>query len=180
MYRIILSALFHRNNMECCPIYSKFDFHSGKTKAIDALRIILVGRSWVLGQEGKKGLAFIFRNLFQKFGRTFNIKGIVFQRTTEAFGSLRVAVYVRKGLMSKIGVPSIKSAPEMWRIGPCSGWVSTASRRTEESPMGFGRKGERVAKTPMRVLPPRRGGRTVGDQLLRILSENPHMSHIWE
>ena len=30
--------------------------------------------------------------------------------------------------------------------------------------MGLGRKGDRVAKTPMRVLPPSRGGRTVGDQ----------------
>ena len=94
--KVYLEYLFHRNNMECCSIYSKFDLHSGKTKAIDALRIILVGRSWVLGQEGKKGLTFIFRNLFQKFIRTFNIKGIVFQRTAEAFGSLRVAVYVRK------------------------------------------------------------------------------------
>ena len=29
--------------------------------------------------------------------------------------------------------------------------------------MGFGRKGERLAKTPTRSLPPRRGGLTVGD-----------------
>ena len=33
--------------------------------------------------------------------------------------------------------------------------------------MGFGRKGERVANTPMRTLPPSRGGRTVGDQVSR-------------
>ena len=32
--------------------------------------------------------------------------------------------------------------------------------------MGLGRKGERVAKTPMRALPPSRGGRTVGGTLL--------------
>jgi len=30
--------------------------------------------------------------------------------------------------------------------------------------MGFGRKGDRVAKTPSRLLPPSRGGRTVGFQ----------------
>ena len=30
--------------------------------------------------------------------------------------------------------------------------------------MGLGRKGERVANTPMRWFPPSRGGRTVGDQ----------------
>ena len=35
--------------------------------------------------------------------------------------------------------------------------------------MGLGRNGERVANTPRRVLPPRRGGRTVGDQLLLLL-----------
>ena len=42
--------------------------------------------------------------------------------------------------------------------------------------MGFGRKGERVAKTPIRVLPPSRGGRTVGEVLrffLRGLPDGP-------
>ena len=39
-----------------------------------------------------------------------------------------------------------------------------ANSFTQERPMGLGRKGERVAKTPRRVLPPNRGGRTVGDQ----------------
>ena len=41
----------------------------------------------------------------------------------------------------------------------------------------FGRKGERVANTPMRVFPPRRGGRTVGDQSSRTLRENCQISH---
>ena len=45
--------------------------------------------------------------------------------------------------------------------------------------MGFGLNGERVANTPMRLLPPRRGGRTVGDQVSRWVSENPHMSQMW-
>ena len=43
--------------------------------------------------------------------------------------------------------------------------------------MGFGRNGERVAKTPMRVLPPSRGGRTVGEKPSRSLSENSQISH---
>ena len=38
--------------------------------------------------------------------------------------------------------------------------------------MGLGRNGERVANTPMRTLPPRRGGRTVGDQPSRSAREN--------
>jgi tRNA1(Val) A37 N6-methylase TrmN6 len=35
--------------------------------------------------------------------------------------------------------------------------------RLQDIPNEFGRKGERVAKTPIRVLPPNLGGRTVGD-----------------
>ena len=64
--------------------------------------------------------------------------------------------------MSKMGVLSRKSAPKMWTIGPfsvCSMWSSF----TQVSPSGFGRKGLRVAKTPTRSTPPKRGGRTVGD-----------------
>ena len=45
--------------------------------------------------------------------------------------------------------------------------------------MGLGRKGERVANTPMRVLPPRRGGRTVGDQPSRTAWENCQISQMW-
>ena len=43
--------------------------------------------------------------------------------------------------------------------------------------MAFGRNGERVAKTPTRSLPPRRGGRTVGDHVSRTAAENCQMSH---
>ena len=46
--------------------------------------------------------------------------------------------------------------------------------------MGLGRKGERVAKTPMRAFPPSRGGRTVGDQVCRTEAEKTHTSQIWE
>ena len=47
--------------------------------------------------------------------------------------------------------------------------------------MAFGRNGERVAKTPTRSLPPRRGGRTVGrlgheglEQRLAVLGQLHH------
>ena len=46
--------------------------------------------------------------------------------------------------------------------------------------MAFGRNGERVAKTPTRSLPPRRGGRTVGDHVSRTAAENCQMSQRWE
>ena len=46
--------------------------------------------------------------------------------------------------------------------------------------MALGRKGERVANTPIRWLPPSRGGRTVGDQPSRAAAENCQMSQMWE
>ena len=82
--------------------------------------------------------------------------------------------------MSKIGVPSIKSAPPTCRTVPNSRVCSTPRRRTLDSPRLLGRKGERVAKTPIRVFPPSLGGRTVGDQPCRTASENCQMSHRWE
>ena len=51
---------------------------------------------------------------------------------------------------------------------------------TADSPSGFGRNGEREAKTPTRALPPKRGGRTVGDQPLPADAENAQISQIWE
>ena len=48
---------------------------------------------------------------------------------------------------------------------------------TLERPMGFGLKGERVANTPTLLLPPRRGGRTVGDQSVLSTLLKPQMSH---
>ena len=53
---------------------------------------------------------------------------------------------------------------------------SIASSFTLERPRGFGRNGERVAKTPRRSFPPSRGGRTSGDQGLPKFSEKPQMS----
>ena len=83
-------------------------------------------------------------------------------------------------MISRIGVPSIKSAPETSSTCPSVSSRRIPSSRTAESPIGFGRNGERVANTPMRVFPPRRGGRTVGDQLARTASENSQMSQICE
>ena len=100
-----------------------------------------------------------------------------------------------------MGVPSNKSAPETTNTNPFSFVSSTRSNRTLVNPIGLGRKGERVANTPIRLLPPKRGGRTVGDQdnvlevsdilevsrvvaTLMVLefptSENPHNNHKWE
>lgn len=60
---------------------------------------------------------------------------------------------------------------------------STFSSFTLESPSALGRNGLRVANTPMRVLPPSRGGRTVGRQLVPSCPacttvENCHTSQI--
>lgn len=45
--------------------------------------------------------------------------------------------------------------------------------------MGFGRKLERVANTPRRLLPPSLGGRTVGLHVSRMFSENTQTSQRW-
>ena len=82
--------------------------------------------------------------------------------------------------MSRIGVPSIKSAPETVITGPSGVWSSTSSSFTADRPMALGRKGERVANTPIRVLPPSLGGRTVGDQCSRTAWENCQISQRWE
>ncbi len=82
-------------------------------------------------------------------------------------------------MMSIMGVPFIRSAPPTISMLPRFASRSTRRRRTQLSPSEFGRNGERVAKTPMRVLPPSRGGRTVGDQSPRTASENCQMSQRW-
>ena len=52
--------------------------------------------------------------------------------------------------MSRMGVPSTRSAPRTWSTGPKASVYAMWSSRTEERPMGLGRKGERLAKTPTR------------------------------
>ncbi len=82
--------------------------------------------------------------------------------------------------MSKMGVPSTRSAPVTRITVPSPSSRSTAASFTQDRPMGLGRKGERVANTPSRTFPPSRGGRTVGDQSCRLAWENSQMSHRWE
>ena len=83
-------------------------------------------------------------------------------------------------MISRMGVPSIRSTPETTIAGPSGLLGTTRTSLTQLSPMAFGRKGERVANTPIRVLPPSRGGRTVGDQVSRTAAENCQISQRWE
>ena len=82
--------------------------------------------------------------------------------------------------MSRMGVPSIRSAPRTRSTVPSWAVGSTASSATQERPMGLGRKGERVANTPILALPPSRGGRTVGDQPCRRDWSKAQISQMWE
>lgn len=81
--------------------------------------------------------------------------------------------------MSTIGVPSMRSAPLTTISGPSGVSRLMLSIFTHESATGFGRKLERVAKTPRRLFPPSLGGRTVGLHVLRMFSEKIHMIHKW-
>ena len=78
-----------------------------------------------------------------------------------------------------MGVPSIRSAPVTCSTAPRVVCCSMAVSRTDDSPRAFGRKGLRVAKTPMRRFPPSRGGRTVGDQPCLTASLNCQMSQMY-
>ena len=79
--------------------------------------------------------------------------------------------------MSTIGVPSMRSAPLTVMEGAPSPVKLIFSILTQLMAKGFGLKLLRVANTPSRVLPPRRGGRTVGFQVSRTFSEKIHKSH---
>ena len=70
----------------------------------------------------------------------------------------------------------MRSAPETVSVIP-SGVLLTETSFTQLRPIAFGRKGERVAKTPTRLFPPRRGGRTVGDQVSRCALSKLQISH---
>ncbi len=69
--------------------------------------------------------------------------------------------YGTYGLISRTGVPSTKSPPEI-SISTRRSKTRSSSNFTTDKPIGFGRSGERVASTPRRSTPPRRGGLTVG------------------
>ena len=58
------------------------------------------------------------------------------------------------------------SIPDTYKSVP-----SIFSSFTTDNPIGFGRLGERVAKTPIRVFPPSLGGRTVGFHFALLSSE---------
>ena len=87
---------------------------------------------------------------------------------SEASGN--ASTVARYGLISRIGVPSTRSALPTIRLEP-----SIPMSGNEVMPIGFGRCGERVAKTPRRFAVPR-GGRTRGFQ--EELRWNHHTSHI--
>ena len=96
-----------------------------------------------------------------------------------AFASGTESEYGIYGFMSYMGVPSIRSTPDTYMSGK-----SIFSSFTTDNPILFGRNGERVANTPIRLFPPSLGGRTVGDQspLSSSLcdSEKSHRSHMCE
>lgn len=83
-------------------------------------------------------------------------------------------------MISRMGVPSTRSAPRTRSTGPCSAVRSIPASRTADRAMGLGRKGDRVANTPIRRFPPSLGGRTVGDQSSRAARSKTHTSHRWE
>ena len=70
----------------------------------------------------------------------------------------------------------MRSAPLTVMTGPSFLSMSMLMILADDSPSSFGRKGERDAKTPILLLPPSRGGRTVSPHWPS-LPENPQIIH---
>lgn len=80
------------------------------------------------------------------------------ERKNHSF-SVRIGIgiwEVRLNIVNRSTRPLNRRRPTC-NIGPCVPCSSTFSNRTQDSPIWLGRKGDRVANTPIRVLPPNRG-----------------------
>ena len=111
------------------------------------------------------------------------LSGVVVHTPMRRYGGDMGRYSIRPLDEGGIGVSRKRNSP--WKR--LTGWLldGSAGASLEFELLGYqnlgteGRKGDRVANTPMRVLPPRRGGRTVGDQLSRTAPENCHTSQMW-
>ncbi len=80
--------------------------------------------------------------------------------------------------MSRMGVPSIRSAPETSSTQPSSGSPDALQPHAGQAD-GVGPEGRAGGEHPHAGVAPA-GGRTVGDHLSRTASENCQMSQRWE
>ena len=118
-----------------------------------------------------------FRNLvFNSSGNTTSASCHCVSSVNPDLASGWESLYLTYGFISYIGVPSIRSAPHTVRYGASGPSVHIPVSFTDDSPSPFGRNGERDAKTPTALFPPRRGGLTVIPHL-PVFPENPHISH---
>ena len=72
---------------------------------------------------------------------------------------VRAIAHIRSDFPTKFGVPRQSGLVTSLQASVAT---ITDSSLTADNPNALGRNGERVAKTPNRVFPPSRGGRTVG------------------
>ena len=132
------------------------NFHSRVRHAVNPDWILLIRRSRILLQDLNQCCSFFSRNLFQIHFREIHIQFIIF------------LFLPRNRLLPPGGY-------HVWKVGlDIVDWRHIQKIRTfhdqhrtfffpeftpisftEESPIGFGRNGERVAKTPTRLLPPK-------------------------
>ena len=81
--------------MENLLRHGKLHLISGKFHAINPVRILLVGRAGILGQNCAERIPLFFRQELQKFFRDLHRKPVLFRLVREA--ALRIRVAVRKG-----------------------------------------------------------------------------------
>ena len=131
-------------------MHAKAHRERGEVHRVHALRVMLVAGAGIVCQHAPERLALVFRDARLKFRRDLHPERLPRVRGKAA--------------------PRLRPAVSVGDVG-----LDVKDGRPRE----LGRKGERVAKTPMRALPPRRGGRTVGEKPSVRASENCQISQRW-
>ena len=161
-------------------LYLEFHLPARERKAVNPFRIILILGTGIQGQRIFQRTPLFRRHGTAKRFGNFHIQPFIGD-SRKPFRRLRNAVRQRNiGLDIQNGGAITKSTPERCNTGPSRGCNSTRSSLTADNPMGLGRNGARVANTPMRTLPPSRGGRTVGLPPVSPFSLTAPPSHRWE
>ena len=158
---------FHDSQLR--PCYLEADLQAGEAKSIYPVWIVMIVGAGILGQYAPKGLLPLGRHQCQQRSRDLHSQYFSGRCCGKAAQGLWMAVRIGDVWLD------VQNRRTIHQIGPQDPQYAALVRRmddsasfTQLSAMGLGRKGERVANTPIRAFPPSRGGRTVGDQVLRM------------
>lgn len=139
---------------------------------------MLIAGAGILRERLDEARALVCGDFLQEHVREDDLQGLCAAAFLERVGCVGVTVGIGEiGLDVVDGGLSARSAPAIYKTGPSFVWRFTSTSFTQERPIGFGRNGERVAKTPTRVLPPSFGGATVGENFPSSMRSKCQRSH---